>query len=78
MPLGFGVGFPFPLGIRLLKEVGREKHIPWMWGMNGVSSVVGSTMTIILAISLGFTAAGFASAGCYLIVYFMFARFRGF
>jgi len=74
IPLGFWAGFPFPLGIRLLKELGREKHIPWMWGINGVSSVVGSTMTVILAISLGFAAAGFVSACCYIIVYLMFRR----
>jgi len=74
IPLGFWAGFPFPLGIRLLKKLGREKHIPWMWGLNGVSSVVGSTMTVILAISLGFAATGFVSACCYLIVYVMFRR----
>jgi hypothetical protein len=72
VPLGFLVGFPFPLGIRLLKEMGFEKHIPWMWGMNGVSSVVGSTMAIVVAISLGFTAAGLVSAGCYFMVFLMF------
>lgn len=72
MPLGFFVGFPFPLGIRLLKETRMEKHIPWMWGMNGVSSVVGSATAIVLAISWGFTAAGLVSACCYFIVYLMF------
>jgi hypothetical protein len=78
IPLGFCAGFPFPLGIRLLKELGREEQIPWMWGINGVGSVVGSTMTIVLAISLGFATAGYVSACCYLIVHFMFGGFRSF
>jgi hypothetical protein len=44
-------------------------HIPWMWGVNGSASVLGSTMTILIAISLGFTQALLASACCYLIVF---------
>jgi predicted membrane-bound spermidine synthase len=72
IPLGFWAGFPFPLGIRLLKELGREKHIPWMWGINGAGSVVGSTLTIVVAISWGFTAALFACACCYFIIFLLF------
>jgi predicted membrane-bound spermidine synthase len=68
-PLGLAVGMPFPLGIRSLKERGMGNHIPWMWGVNGSASVLGSTMTILIAISLGFTQALLASACCYLIVF---------
>ena len=74
IPLGFLMGFPFPLGIRSLKEMKMEKHIPWMWGINGVGSVLGSVMTIAVAISFGFTQALLVGAGCYFIVFLTFRR----
>jgi hypothetical protein len=45
-----------------------------MWGINGVSSVLGSVMTIVVAISFGFTEALLVSAGCYLIIFLMFIK----
>lgn len=74
IPLGFLMGVPFPLGIRWLKDRRLENHIPWMWGINGVSSVLGSVMTIIIAISFGFTEALLASAACYFIVFIIFLK----
>ena len=73
-PLGFIMGFPFPLGIRLLKEMEMENHIPWMWGINGIGSVLGSALTIVIAISLGFTEALLIGAGCYFIVFLIFRK----
>jgi hypothetical protein len=73
-PIAFLVGCPFPLGIRLLKERGLEKHIPWMWGINGLSSVVGSAMTIVVAMSFGFAEALLISAACYFIVFLIFRK----
>lgn len=73
-PLGFSMGLPFPLGIRSLKEMGMGTHIPWMWGINGSASVLGSAMTILIAISLGFTETLLASAGCYLIIFSIFLK----
>lgn len=73
-PLGFAMGFPFPLGMRLLREKKMEYHIPWMWGINGAGSVLGSVMTIIIAISFGFTEALLASAACYFIVFIIFLK----
>lgn len=71
-PLGILMGFPFPLGMRLLKELKMENHIPWMWGINGASSVLGSVMTIVIAISFGFNEVLFVSAGCYFIIFLIF------
>ena len=74
IPLGFLMGFPFPLGIRLLKEMEMDNHIPWMWGINGVGSVLGSVMTIVIAISFGFTEALLIGAGCYFVVFLIFQK----
>lgn len=73
-PLGFWMGFPFPLGIRLLKERNMDDQIPWMWGVNGVSSVFGSVLTIVVAISFGFREALPLSASCYFIIFFIFLK----
>ena len=75
-PLGFLMGFPFPLGIRMLKEMKMEEYIPWMWGINGIGSVLGSVATIVIAISSGFTGALLIGAGCYLIVFLTFRKHR--
>lgn len=72
IPLGFCMGIPFPLGIRLLEETRMGSLIPWMWGVNGLGSVTGSTLTVAIAIGFGFTEALVASAALYLILFFVF------
>ncbi len=75
IPLGFLMGFPFPLGIRALKETEMDRYIPWMWGLNGVGSVLGSALTIVIAISLGFAQALLLGAICYLFVFLIFLKY---
>lgn len=74
VPLGFLMGFPFPLGIRALKAREMENYIPWMWGINGVGSVLGSAFTIVIAISFGFAQALLLGAICYLFVCLVFIK----
>jgi len=75
LPLGFCMGISFPLGIRMLKEARREDWIPWMWGINGLGSVLGSVLTIALAIRFGFAEALTVGAASYLVVFLLFRRF---
>jgi hypothetical protein len=75
IPLGVAMGVPFPLAIRSLKDRQLDHHLPWMWGINGTSSVLGSAATITIAIYFGFTQVLLAGAGCYLIV-FMILKFE--
>ncbi|NOZ60184.1 MAG: hypothetical protein GXO74_00735 [Calditrichaeota bacterium] len=51
---GFFMGFPFPTGIRLLKENKLQDIIPWMWGLNGATAVVGAVLSIMIAIAVGY------------------------
>ena len=76
IPLGFLMGFPFPLGLRLLKEMEMGDYIPWMWGINGVASVFGSVLTLVIAISFGFTEALLLGASCYFVVFLVFQTTR--
>lgn len=56
VPAGFLMGMPFPLGLRLLDRAGTQwaQLIPWVWGINGATSVLGSVLAISIAINMGF------------------------
>jgi len=71
MPIGIIAGVPFPSAVQWLKNLGMENLIPWMYGINGVGSVAGSTLSLLVATSFGFQQALLASAVCYLLVYFL-------
>ena len=53
-PMGFLMGIPFPLGIRLLSRSNKEL-INWAWAINGCSSVIGTILPIIVALYFGFS-----------------------
>lgn len=50
--LGFLMGFPFPLALRSL-HYRLSDLIPWMIGINGLSSVFGSALSVAVAIKAG-------------------------
>jgi hypothetical protein len=77
LPLGAAMGFPLPLAIRSLNERQIEHVIPWMWGINGTSSVLGSAATITIAIYFGFTQVLLIGVGCYLMI-FLILKFERF
>lgn len=66
-PAGFFMGMPFPSGLKLVSAKSGNA-VPWMWGVNGGATVLGSVLAIALAIYLGFTvvllmaAAGYCGA----------------
>jgi hypothetical protein len=51
LPAGFAMGFPFPIGMQHFGDPNKA----WFWAMNGVMSVVGSVMSLALAMVFGFT-----------------------
>lgn len=53
LPLALALGMPMPLGIRMLNRT-SPSVVPWAWGINGAASVLGSVLSIILAMNLGF------------------------
>lgn len=67
LPLAVIMGMPFPLTVRRLGEAGHSGLIPWMWGVNASSSVVGSVLAMAIAIRFGFNEAVLAGAACYLL-----------
>lgn len=53
-PLGLLMGMPFPIGIGIIARSSPEA-VPWMWGINGGTTVLGSLLAIIIAMGSGFT-----------------------
>lgn len=52
-PLAFCMGMPFPLGLAGVAGQMPEM-IPWVWGINGCTSVMSAILATILAIHYGF------------------------
>ncbi len=67
--LGFVMGMPMPTGIRYLKANGKE-IVSWAWATNGYFTVVGSALTVVLAVNLGFVAVFLAAAAIYAVAPF--------
>jgi hypothetical protein len=63
-PLGLLMGMPFPTGLR---RAGREAAglVSWAWAVNGGASVFGSTLTVLISMTYGFTASLLAGAVAY-------------
>jgi hypothetical protein len=64
-PLGFVMGMPMPLGITWLRRT-SPALIPWAWGINGAASVLGSILTMVIAVNLGFNQALIVAIGLYI------------
>jgi len=72
-PLSFLMGMPFPLGMRWA-GVHRPGVVPWLWGINGVMSVLGSALSVALAIHVGLRITLMAAAGLYGLAGVLLAR----
>ncbi len=68
-PFGFLLGIPFPTGIQMLREYNLVKYIPWMYGVNGIMSVLGSVLAAVLSMMWGFTLSFFAGLSMYLVLF---------
>ena len=66
LPVGFVLGLMMPLGLRRVREESPD-YAPWAWGVNCVTSVVGSALSLLLAIAVGFTAVLYTALGLYVL-----------
>ena len=64
-PAAFLMGIPFPSGLRRLNEL-HAQSVRWAWSLNAAASVMGSVLSVMLAIYLGLRATLFVAAGLYL------------
>ena len=56
MPLGFVLGFPFPLAMTLL-PARAGGVVPWAWALNGWMSVLASMVTVVVSRLFGYSRA---------------------
>ncbi len=65
-PLGFLMGMAFPLGMMAASE--KEPHLtPWLWGINGATSVCASVLAIVISLYAGISAAFWTGVACYAV-----------
>jgi hypothetical protein len=64
-PLAISMGMPFPLGLIIIED-SESYVIPWVWAVNGTTSVVASVLAAILVLAFGFTAVNILGGLMYL------------
>lgn len=67
-PLGFVLGFYFPVGLVISSEAG-ESFVPWAWGINSGFTVIGSILAIMAAMMTGFRNVLWSAIAIYLIAF---------
>jgi hypothetical protein len=66
LPLGLVMGMFFPTGIQIVRRT-HESFVPWAWGINGCASVVGTVLSVVLAMGFGFRAVTLLALGIYAL-----------
>jgi len=66
-PPAFLMGFPFPTGMAMLSNLGKERFFLWAWGINGTFSVVGAVSVPIVNVLFGQQTLLLGAAAVYLI-----------
>jgi predicted membrane-bound spermidine synthase len=67
VPFGFLLGIPFPSAMQILSDDLKDT-IPWMYGVNGTMSVLGSVLAVLISMTFGFTAAYFTGLLFYAVL----------
>ncbi len=65
-PLGFLLGSFLPLGIAATEDA-LAPLLPWAWGVNGATSVLGSILAVGLAMHVGFSITLVVGLACYVL-----------
>ena len=66
LPLGLVLGMYFPTGLELVRRE-APRLIPWAWAINGVTSVAGSVVAVMLGMAVGFSGVAFVALGIYAL-----------
>ena len=75
-PLGVCLGMFMPLGldrVASLTEHGEE-YVAWAWAVNGFFAVIGSVLTTILSMAVGFRTVQFTALAIYAVAVIAFTR----
>ena len=77
-PLGLCLGMFMPLGLGVVNGLSDhpDEYVAWSWAVNGFFSVIGSVLSTILAMSIGFRSVQFIALGVYGFAVVMFLLLR--
>jgi len=75
-PTGIVMGVMIPSIVRILAAA-NSPLVPWGWGVNGATSVIGTVIATVIAIYGGFTATFLVGAVGYLLAGLLGARLAG-
>jgi hypothetical protein len=64
-PVGLVLGMAFPIGIKSAGE-SRRSITPWLWAINGATSVCASVLSVVLAMAWGIQFAWWTGVICYV------------
>lgn len=70
-PLGFMMGMAFPLGMKSASSGGPALK-PWLWGINGATSVCASVLAVVISLYAGISAAYWTGMACYAVAWISF------
>jgi hypothetical protein len=77
-PLGFCLGMFMPLGLGAVSRLTdrQEEYVAWSWAVNGFFSVIGSVLTTVLSMALGFTLVQYLALAIYAVAVVAFLRLQ--
>jgi hypothetical protein len=75
VPLGICMGTALPSGVAALAANGKERLVPWMWAVNGLSGTLASVAGMLLAMELGYTLLLAIAAAGYAVAWWSLSRF---
>ena len=65
LPAGLFMGMLFPIGMKMASG-DRESIKPWLWGINGATSVCASVLAVVISLSFGISAAFWCGVAFYV------------
>jgi hypothetical protein len=66
MPAGFFMGMAFPIAMKI--GLARQRSMtPWLWGINGATSVTASVLAVMISSAWGISAAWWSGVACYIL-----------
>jgi spermidine synthase len=67
VPLGLLMGGCLPMALRAARAAGAEGSLPWLWAVNGASSVVATFVAMVLAMETSIPTTVAVGAAAYLL-----------
>jgi len=70
-PLGLFMGMAFPLGMKVASTKSAPLT-PWLWGINGATSVCASVLAVVIALTSSISASFWTGFSCYVVALIAF------